>query len=121
MLYTTLTVGGTEYKLRLPAKIAGDVERKLGGKSLIGVFGGGDMEDLPGIEPLITVLHGSLQVFEHGITLDKTYELYDQYIEDGGSYVGMIKVIIEVLKVSGFFKGAPEQPGTTKTEKQQQP
>ncbi|OMF54820.1 hypothetical protein BK138_16090 [Paenibacillus rhizosphaerae] len=113
MLYATLTVGSQEYKLRLSAKVAVDVERKLGGKSLLSLFGEGNLNDLPGVEPLIAVLHGSLQAYEHGITLDKAYEIYDQYIEDGGSYVGLIQVLIEVLKVSGFFKGAPEKPGTT--------
>ncbi|OUM86650.1 MAG: hypothetical protein BAA01_11620 [Bacillus thermozeamaize] len=106
MLYTTFTVGEKEYKLRLPAKIAVDVERKIG-KSLLAVFGEGKMSDLPSIETIVTVLHGSLQTYQHGITMDDAFEIYDRYIENGGSYAGMIQVLVEVLKVSGFFRAAP--------------
>jgi len=106
LLYTTFTVGEKEYKLRLPAKIAVDVERKIG-KSLLAVFGEGKMSDLPSIETIVTVLHGSLQTYQHGITMDDAFEIYDRYIENGGSYAGMIQVLVEVLKVSGFFRAAP--------------
>jgi len=112
MLYTTLKVGNQEYKLRLPAKIAVDVERKIG-KSLLMVFGEGKMSDLPSIETVVTVLHGSLQAYQHGITMDDAYEIYDRYIENGGSYAGMMRELVEVLKISGFFKAAP----TTETSK----
>lgn len=106
MLYTTLQIGNKEYKLRLPAKAAVDVERKLG-KSILSIFGDGKMSDLPTTETLVTVLHGCLQTYEHGITLDQAYEIYDAYIENGGSYAGMIKELVEVMRVSGFFKAAP--------------
>ncbi|MCY9513317.1 DUF6096 family protein [Paenibacillus apiarius] len=107
MLYTTLQVGEKEYKLRLPSKSACAIERKIG-KSVLTIFGEGELNDLPNLETLITVLHGSLQVYEHGVTLDDTYEIYDKYVEHGGSYAGLIQELVEVLKVSGFFKGAPK-------------
>lgn len=115
MLYTTLQVGDKEYKLRLPAKAAVDVERKLG-RSVLSIFGDGDIKDMPGVETLVTVLHGSLQAYEHGLTLSDTYDIYDAYNENGGSYAGMIKELVEVLKISGFFKGAPTT-GPKKTVK----
>lgn len=114
MLCTTLQVGNQEYKLRLPAKNAVDVERKIG-KSVLAIFGDGKMNELPNVETVVTLLHGCLQAYEHGISMDQAYEIYDAYIENGGSYAGMIQVLVEVLKVSGFFKGAPA--GAKKTAK----
>ncbi len=114
MLYTTLTIGNKDYKLRLPAKEAAAVERKIGGRSLLAIFGTGSIEDLPNIDTIVAVLHGSMQVYEHGITLDDAYGIFDEYLESGGSYAGMVKEIVEVLKVSGFFRGAPEGAGRKK-------
>ncbi|MCG7406783.1 DUF6096 family protein [Paenibacillus sp. ACRRX] len=105
MLYTTLKAGNQEYKLRLTAKASVDIERKLG-KSVLGVFGDGNLEDMPTMETLVLVLHGSLQAYEHGISLDDAYAIYDKYIESDGSYAGMLTELVEVLKVSGFFKEA---------------
>lgn len=114
MLFTTLSVGDKEYKLRLPAKAAADVERKLG-KSVLSIFGEGELKDLPTTETIVTLLHGSLQAYNHGITLNDTYDIYDRYLADGGSYAGMISELVEVLKVSGFFRGAPEETGASQT------
>lgn len=111
MLYSTLRVGEKEYKLRISAKIAVDIERKIG-KSLLAIFGEGNLNELPGIETLITILHGALQTYEHGISLDDTYNIYDKYVEGEGSYAGMIQELVEVLKISGFFKGAPKESKT---------
>lgn len=115
MLYTTLKVGEKEYKLRLAAKAAVEAEQKLG-KSVLSVFGDGTLKEMPTLESLVTVLHGSLQAYEHGITLSGAYDIYDAYIENDGSYAGMLSELVNVLKVSGFFKGAPT--GAKKKENQ---
>ncbi len=106
MLYTTLRVGDTEYKLRLPVKVIADIERKLGGKSIIGLFGSGDIKDLPNVTSIVTVLHGALQSYQHNVSLDKTYEIFEAYLAHGGSYAGIIAEFVELLKVSGFFREA---------------
>ena len=108
MLYTTFRVAESEYKLRLPVKVIADIERKLGGRSIIGLFGNGDIKDLPNVTAIATVLHGALQTYHHGITLDKTYEILEEYLASGGSYAGIISEFVELLKVSGFFREAPD-------------
>lgn len=109
MLYTEFTVGGNEYKLRLPSKQAAVIEQKLNGKSLLAVLGDGGLKDLPNINTLVLILHGSLQAYHHGISIDDTYDIYDKYIEHGGSYVGAIQILVDVLKVSGFFREPPKK------------
>lgn len=107
MQYTTFRVGEDEYKLRLPVKVIADVERKLGGRSIISLFGDGNIKDLPNIAAIVIVLHGALQTYQHNISLDKAYEIFDEYLENGGSYAGIISEFLELLKVSGFFREAP--------------
>lgn len=36
--------------------------------------------------------------------MDKTYEIYDDFIEEGHSMTDLIPVIIEVFKVSGLIR-----------------
>ena len=113
MLFHTLDTGKNQYKLRLDAKHSRDVERQLG-CSLLGLFGGGNLQDLPDTETIVIVLHGALQKYHHGISIDDTFEIFDEYIENGKTYVEMFEELVEVLKVSGFFKLPKTQEKTDK-------
>jgi hypothetical protein len=125
MLYTIITVGNTEYKLRLTAQTTVDVEKKLG-KSVLDVLlrmapkgaQDGNTNDITGmsmpfVSDIVTILHGSLGKYQHGITLDTTYELYDNYIDAGGSYMDFFGILQEILQVSGFLPKAVEAPQET--------
>ena len=111
MLYTTFTVKDRDYKLRLNAKSCVDLEKKLGTNPL-NIFidiAGNDAMKLPSLNDLIAVLHYSLQALEHGISMDKTYEIYDAFIEEGHSMTDLIPVIIDVYKVSGLIPEEVEE------------
>ncbi len=115
MLYTTITIGGNEYKARLTAKACVDLEKKLGTNPL-NVFmdiATKDVPVLPKLETIITILHVSLQAFQHGITIDKTYELYDKFIDEGHALTDLIPIIIEIFQVSGFLPSDEEVEETT--------
>ena len=105
MLYTTFTVKDRDYKLRLNAKACVDLEKKLG-TNPINVFMGmvNDNIKFPTLNVLINILHQSMQALEHGITIDKTYEIYDNFIEDGHQMSDLYLVIVEVFKVSGLIR-----------------
>ena len=104
MLYSDFKVGDKELKLRLDSRSCVTLERKLG-KSPLAIFMEGD-GSLPKLEDLILVLHASLQKYNKGYTEDKTYDLYDEYIEEGNTFTDFIPVIMDIFKVSGFFKDA---------------
>jgi len=102
MLYTELKIGDKELKLRLDARSCVALERKLG-KSPLSIFMEED-KSLPKLEDLIMILKASLQKYEHGYTEEKTYDLYDEYVDEGNTFTDFIPVIMEIFKVSGFFK-----------------
>ena len=109
MLYTELKIGEKELKLRLRAKDCVDLEKKLGGSpldQLINMQSG----NLPTVTLVVTTLHASLQAFNKNYTLDKVYDLYDEYIENGGSLMDLVPILIEIFKVSGFFKTPETTP-----------
>lgn len=106
MLYTTFNVKDRDYKLRLNAKACVDLEKKLGTNPLnifVNMFSEGDKVNLPTIGDIIIILHASLQAYEHNMTMDKVYELYDNYIAEGHTQIEMLPIIAEVFKVSGLI------------------
>ena len=64
---------------------------------------------MPTLDFAITTLHASLQKLEHGYTLNKVYDLYDEYVEDGHSLVDLIPVLMDVFKAAGFIPKDDEQ------------
>lgn len=94
-----------QYKLRLGAQQIVQIERKLGG-NLLNMFMRIDNNEMPMLSDVLVVLHGSMQQLQHGITVEKVYEIYDKYVAAGHTYMDLIPVIIEVLQISGFFSQA---------------
>ena len=112
MLYKTITIKGKDYKARLTARAIVDLEKKLG-TNPINVFtkmaATGDY--LPDLETIILMFHASLQAMEHGISLDKAYELYDDMVEEGNTIVDFINILLDIFKVSGMIPEAEEDNG----------
>lgn len=110
--YTTWKVGEVEHKLRLTTRQAVAVEEKLG-VNLLKVFMPRQGEDfpLPPLKVMLVVIHGALQKFEHGVTLDDVYDMNDDYVDAGGDQTSLLMdVIIPLFENSGFM---PKQKETT--------
>jgi hypothetical protein len=111
MLYTTFTVKDRDYKARLNVKACVELEKKLGSNPL-NIFikmTEGDTITLPPVGELMLILHQSLQAYEHGITMDKVYELYDDFISEGHNQMDLITIIVDIFKVSGLIPEEVEE------------
>lgn len=100
MNYVEFEAGNKAYKLRLNTRNIIALEKKLGGNPL-SIFGNGDK--LPTVEELVAVLWASLQQYNHGITMNDSYDIFDAYLDDGHIMTDFFNVIIEVYKVSGII------------------
>lgn len=98
MMYHNFEVGNKVYKLRLNTRNTIALEKALGGNPL-GVFGDGNT--LPTIEQMVTILWASLQQYEHGISMEDTYDIFDKYLENHNMTEFLLD-IMEVYKVSGL-------------------
>lgn len=103
MLFTTLKTKNQEYKLRLNVKSLINLEKRLG-KNPMSIFMGIKKDELPLMEDMLVIFHESLQNQQHGITIDDVYNIYDEYIEEGNTYVDFISVILDIFKTSGIIK-----------------
>lgn len=99
-MYTLFTVKGTEYKLRLTTKNIVQLEKLIGCNPLM-VFGAkGDR--VPTLTEMVNILYCSLLTYNHGIGLNKTYEIFDDYLESN-TLTEFVPVIIEIYKASGII------------------
>lgn len=106
MLYFDFNAGNKDYKLRLNTRNVVALEKMLG-CSPLAIFGDG--ETLPTITTMVAILFCSLQQYQHNITLDAAYDIFDEYLADGNSVTDFLTVIIGVYKVSGLIKESTEQ------------
>jgi hypothetical protein len=100
MLYTDFNAGEKEYKLRLNTRNVVLLEKQLGCNPL-SIFGNG--ETIPTITVMVTILHASLQQYQHNITLVDAYDIFDAWLADGHATTDFIPVILEIYKVSGII------------------
>ena len=101
MMYVDFTAGNKDYKLRLNTRNTVALERQLGCNPL-SVFGDGD--SIPTITTMVQILYASLQQYNHGISLNDAFDIFDDYLADGNAMTDFIQVIIDVYKVSGIIK-----------------
>jgi hypothetical protein len=101
MMYYEFNAGSKEYKLRLNTRNVVELEKRLGCNPIM-IFGL-DGEQIPTVSAMVAILHASLQTHHHGITLEKAYDIFDSYLEDGNAAVDFLKIIMEVYKVSGMI------------------
>lgn len=101
MLFYEFEAGNKTYKLRLSTRNIVSLEKQIGCNP-IGIFGKGDT--IPTISQMVAVLFYSLQQYQHGITMNDAYDIFDNYLADGNSATDFIGVILSVYNVSGITK-----------------
>lgn len=108
MNYINFEAGNKAYKLRLNTRNIVLLEKQLGCNPL-NIFGASG-DTVPTITVMVTILHASLQQYNHGITLNDAYDIFDEYVADGNATTDFIPVILEIYKASGIIpKDAKEE------------
>lgn len=100
MMYLDFNAGNKAYKLRLNTRNTVMLEKNLGCNPL-SIFGDGNT--IPTITQMVMVLHASLQQYQHNISLNDAYDIFDAYLEDNTA-TDFLTVILEIYKTSGLIK-----------------
>jgi hypothetical protein len=100
MNFINFEAGNNTYKLRLNTRNIILLEKQLGCNPL-NIFGNGDT--VPTITTMVAILHASMQQYNHGITLNDAYDIFDEYMESGHASTDFIPVIIDIYKASGII------------------
>jgi len=99
--YATWVVKEEEYKLKLDT--AGIIKLEESFKSnLISV-----LDTASGIPPLAVMLkitHQAMLKYNHGIKLKEVYDLFDDYVDEGGSQTSFFTdTLMSIFQSGGFF------------------
>ena len=105
MNYSEFHAGDKDARFKLSTRSTVSLEKQLGCNP-VAIFGSGDT--IPTITTMVRILHASLQSYEHGITLDDAYDIFDKWLEDGHVMTHFIAVIIDIYKASGILKDTEE-------------
>ena len=111
MMFYDFEAGNKSYRLRLNTRNIVSLEKQIGCNPLA-IFGDGNT--IPTISIMVNVLFFSMQQYNHGITINDAYDIFDSYLDDGHSVTDFINVILEVYKVSGIIKDSANAEGTEK-------
>ena len=108
MNFINFEVGNNTYKLRLNTRAIVLLEKQLGCNPL-NIFGA-TYDVIPTITVMVTILHASLQQYNHGINITDAYDLFDEWLADGHATTDFIPVIMDIYKASGIVpKDAKEE------------
>lgn len=100
MNYVDFTTNNKDYRLRLNTRAVVALEKQIGMNPLA-IFGAGDT--VPTITTMVAILHASLQQFEHGISLNDAFDIFDSWLADGHIMTDFIAVILDIYRVSGLI------------------
>jgi hypothetical protein len=103
MKYIDFVVGAKTYKLRLNTRGLVALEKDLG-KNPLFLFMNKANNNTPTVEEMTLVLFHALKVYQPEITLEQTFDLYDEWIEEGHLFGELSNVIVELFIISGVFK-----------------
>lgn len=95
-------VGGKSYKLKLKTSAIVELESKYK-TNLMNIMGSGQ-GGMPALSVMLDVAHAAMKDWNHGITKNGVMDIFNRYIEEGGSQLSFyMTVYMEIFTVSGFF------------------
>lgn len=104
-------VDGVEYKLKLSTGAITKLEEQFK-TNLVNILDG-----VPALKIMLTVTHAAMQKFHHGIKYREVEELFEKYIDEGGSQTEFLtNVFMPIYQASGFFSGAMTETMDEKLE-----
>ena len=101
MMYIDFTAGNKDYKLRLNTRNIVLLEKQLGCNPL-SIFGK-DGDTIPTITTMVVILQAALQQYQHNISLNDAYDIFDNWLAEGHSSTDFIPVILDIYKASGII------------------
>ena len=111
MNYIELELNGEVYKLRRNTRGAIGLEKSLG-KNPLELLMKLDEGELPKMSDIVLIFHSMLQAYNHGINIDRAYDLFDAYVAEGKTMFDFIQeVMVPVFQNSGFIAKSADEEG----------
>lgn len=103
--FSIWTVGDRDIKLKLKTSAVVELENKYK-QNLLSIMGEGE-GGMPALVVMLDIVYAAAKDWNHGLKKNEVYDLYDQYLDEGGSMLKFYtNVFMDVFLVSGFFSEA---------------
>ena len=106
----TLKTKDKDYQLRLTTKGCVSIESRIG-QNPLNVFMQANENTMPRMSDLMIILHECINSVNHGVKLDDVHDIYDSYCDNGGNFMSLIELLVEVFEDAGFI---PKEEKETK-------
>ena len=103
-------VGEKTYELKLTTRGVVKLEKAIK-KNPVSMFINGEEARVPNIEEGIITLYFALQP-NHGAevrNVDAVYDIYDEYVENGGTFIDLMAIIVDLFRECGIMPKEEEQ------------
>lgn len=101
---TILTVKNHNYTLKLTMRGCVNLEKTLGTNpaNVLMDLARSEMK-MPNMTNMMAIVHEALQPMNHGISLDDTYALLDDWFAEGHDMSEFIQLVVDILQSSGLL------------------
>ena len=103
MNYIEFETNKSVYKLRLNTRNVITLEKLLGGNPLK-VFTEIKDDTPPTVETMVNILYCALLAYNKDITIDKAYDIFDDWLDNGHIVAEFIPIIIELYRTGGLIQ-----------------
>lgn len=97
------TANGT-YRLRLNTRNLVYLEQLLNENPLPAVLNYLGEEEIPPIEMMVKILYASLLAYNPEMTMDKAYDVFDEWLDDGHIIAEFLQIIIQIYRHAGLLE-----------------
>ena len=104
MMYVDFHAGDKDYKLRLSTRNVVMLEKQLGCNPLSIFKDSYGRDRMPTTAEMVQFLHCSLIQYNHGISLDDAYDIFDTWLTEEHCYEDFLFIMMDVYEVSGLVR-----------------
>jgi hypothetical protein len=107
-MFTELMINGESYKLKLTTKASVSLERALGYNPITMLM---DIEKgkMPKLNDILIMLQAMLTTYHHNMNMERVFDLFDEYVAEGGSMFDLIPIFVKVFEQSGYISSSAKE------------
>ena len=92
------------YRLRLNTRNLVLLEQQLNENPLPALLGHLGKDEIPPVDMMIKILHASLLAYHPDMTMDKAYDVFDEWLDDGHIIADFLQIIIQIYRQAGLIE-----------------
>jgi hypothetical protein len=64
---------------------------------------------MPKLNDILIMLQAMLTTYHHNMNMERVFDLFDEYVAEGGSMFDLIPVFVKVFEQSGYISSSAKE------------